>query len=81
MAKDLFRKEVKVLAKIKHPNVVRVIDYLEANETGYMVMVYARGYDLDRYIRGQRPGRLNENELLKLLMPLVHEKLPKKPAK
>jgi serine/threonine protein kinase len=70
-AKDLFRREVKVLTQIRHPNVVRVIDYLEANGTGYMVMVYERGYDLDRYIRGQRPGRLNENELLKLLMPLL----------
>lgn len=70
-AMDLFRREVKVLSKISHPNVVRVIDYLEANGTGYMVMIYARGYDLDRYIKGQRPGRLNENELLKILMPLL----------
>jgi serine/threonine protein kinase len=70
-AKDLFRREVKVLAKINHPNVVRVIDYLEANGTAYMVMIYERGYDVDRYIKGQRPGRLNENELLKILMPLL----------
>jgi len=70
-AMDLFRREAKILGKINHQNVVKVIDYLETNGTGYMVMVYERGFDLDRYLRSQRPGRLNENELLKLLTPLL----------
>ena len=48
-----------------------VFDYLEANGTGYMVMNYEDGYDLQRHFDKQRPNRLNENELKKLLLPLL----------
>ena len=70
-AMEMFRREADILSKIKHENVVRVIDYLEGNQTGYMVMAYEHGLDLQRYLESQRPGRLNENELLNLLMPLL----------
>ncbi|MBV8227730.1 MAG: serine/threonine protein kinase, partial [Verrucomicrobia bacterium] len=59
------------LSQVKHENVVKVLDYFEANGTGYMVMAYEEGYDLREHLEYQRPGRLNENELRKLLMPLL----------
>lgn len=70
-AMDMFRREAQILGKIRHPNVIRVLDYLETNGTGYMVMEYHNGFDLGRHLKTQRPGRLNENELIKLLMPLL----------
>jgi serine/threonine protein kinase len=70
-AMRMFRREAEILLKIKHQNVVRVLDYLEANGTGYMVMAYEHGFDLWRYLESQKPGRLNENELRNLLMPLL----------
>jgi|GEM_PF-4075094 len=36
-----------------------------------MVMQYEEGYDLRRHLDRQKPYRLNENELKKLLMPLL----------
>jgi serine/threonine protein kinase len=70
-AMEMFRREANILSKIKHQNVVRVTDYLEDNQTGYMVMAYEHGFDLQRHLESQKPGRLNENELLNLLMPLL----------
>lgn len=70
-SKEMFRREATILGQIKHENVVRVLDYIEENNTGYMVMVYEHGFDLRRYLESQKPGRLNENELRNLLMPLL----------
>src|SRR5271165_4083974 len=36
-----------------------------------MVMQYEEGYDLRRHLDRQKPYRLNENELKRLLMPLL----------
>lgn len=70
-AMRMFRHEADVLSQVKHENVVRVLDYFEANGTGYMVMEYQEGYDLSRHFTMQKPGRLNENELRKLILPLL----------
>ena len=35
-----FVKEARALARFKHPNIVRVLRFLEANGTAYMVMEY-----------------------------------------
>ena len=70
-AMRMFRREADILSRVAHENVVKVFDYLEANGTGYMVMQYEEGYDLRRHLERQKPYRLNENELKKLLMPLL----------
>jgi serine/threonine protein kinase len=70
-AMRMFRREADILSRVAHDNVVKVFDYLEANGTGYMVMQYEEGYDLKIHLERQKPSRLNENELRKLLMPLL----------
>jgi serine/threonine protein kinase len=47
----LFFEEAKVLAKLKHPNIVNVISFFQANDTVYMVMTYDYGITLDKIIK------------------------------
>lgn len=47
----LFFKEAKVLVKLKHPNIVEVINFFQANSTVYMVMSYDYGLSLDKLIK------------------------------
>ncbi len=44
-------KEGEVLATIKSPNVVRVLDYFEENENCYIVLEYLEGQTLFEYIK------------------------------
>ena len=46
-----FFEEGRALAKINHPNVVRVLNFFRANETVYMVMRYERGRTLQQQIQ------------------------------
>lgn len=57
-----FFEEGRALAKLAHPNVVRVLNFFRANETVYMVMDYVEGATLQEYIqRRQKP--VSENFL------------------
>jgi len=46
-----FFEEGRALAKLAHPNVVRVLNFFRANETVYMVMQYERGRTLQEHIQ------------------------------
>jgi serine/threonine protein kinase len=46
----LFFEEAKVLAKLKHPNIVEVINFFKAQSTVYMVMTYDYGVTLDKLL-------------------------------
>ena len=48
---ERFLNEGKTLAKFKHPNIVRVIDYLEENNTAYIIMEYEHGNDLQNILK------------------------------
>ena len=54
-----FFEEGRSLARLSHPNVVRVLNFFRANETVYMVMRYERGRTLQEHIRARR-GTIKE---------------------
>src|SRR5713226_415579 len=54
-----FFEEGRALAKLQHPNVVRVLNFFRANETVYLVMRYERGRSLQKHIEN-RKGLLDE---------------------
>jgi len=45
-----FFEEAGALARLSHPNVMRVLDFFRANETAYLVMRYERGRALNEHI-------------------------------
>jgi len=68
--RDRFLDEARTLAKLDHmPSVVRVLDFLEANGTAYMVMALARGETLGA--RPKRDGVLDPAAVDRLLPPLL----------
>src|SRR5690349_10165437 len=54
-----FFEEGRALARLNHPNVVRVLNFFRANETVYMVMQYERGRTLQEHIQKHK-GELRE---------------------
>ena len=64
-----FLDEARTLARFEHPNVVRVRDCFEANNTAYIVMDYEDGEPLDALLR--RHGTLTEAQLNRVLLPVV----------
>ncbi|MDX9706868.1 MAG: serine/threonine-protein kinase [Azospira sp.] len=57
-----FFEEGRALARLSHPNVVRVRNFFRANETVYMVMAYEEGSTLQEHLR-QRQKPVSENFL------------------
>ncbi|MBU0499297.1 MAG: serine/threonine protein kinase [Gammaproteobacteria bacterium] len=62
--------EAKALARFQHPNIVRIIDHLEAFGTAYIVMEYEEGETLADHLK-KRGSRLNEEEILSLFIVLL----------
>lgn len=50
-----FLDESRTLASFRHPNIVRVLRFFEANQTAYMVMEFVNGQALNHWIRPRRP--------------------------
>lgn len=57
-----FKKEALNISKLSHPNIIRVLDVFDENETSYYVMEYIDGGSLSEII--QSKGRLSEKETL-----------------
>ncbi len=68
---EKFFEEAKTLSKFKdHPNIINVQEFFYENNTAYFAMDYIEGVDLKRYI-SKKGGRLNENETIKIILPLM----------
>ncbi len=66
---DRFMQEARTLGRFKHPNIVRVRNVFEDNNTAYMVMEYEEGESLQELL--VRRKTLEETELMKLLVPIL----------
>jgi tRNA A-37 threonylcarbamoyl transferase component Bud32 len=56
-AEELFDREAKILMKLSHPKIVKVLDYFVTNERNYMMLEYVKGQDLRQYVKQNGPIR------------------------
>lgn len=63
------RDEARVLARIRHQNIVAVYAYAEENRTGYIAMEYIDGEPLSTTLK--RQGTLSEPEIRKHVLPIL----------
>ena len=70
-SKERFLREAKALVRFRTvPEVVDLLDFVEENDTAYIVMEYIRGVDLARYIRSAG-GSLSVDETFRILRPVM----------
>lgn len=65
-----FMEECRVLARLKHPNILDVQSFFQANNTAYLVMRFSYGRILSDYLT-EKHGRLSEAFLLNLFYALL----------
>jgi serine/threonine protein kinase len=66
-----FFEEGRSLARLSHPNVVRVLNFFRANETVYLVMRYEQGRTLQQDIARNR-GNLRENYIRRVITLMLN---------
>lgn len=67
---ERFLAEAQTLARLRHPNIVRVSRYFKENNTAYMVLGFVEGQDLEGWLNnlGRKP---TQAELDKIVGPLL----------
>lgn len=70
-SKARFLREAKALVKFQDiPEVVDIMDFIEENNTAYIVMEYVQGMSLAKYVAA-KGGRLTAEETFTLLKPVM----------
>jgi serine/threonine protein kinase len=69
LGRTRFLEEARILARIQHPNIVRVTDFFEVNGTAYIVMDYEEGESYTDLLR--RRKTVDEKTLLDIALPLL----------
>jgi serine/threonine-protein kinase len=68
---DRFKQEAKAASRVRHPNVVDILDIGEAEDgTPFIVQEFLEGEDLASYVRS-RGDRLSVEETARLLSPVI----------
>jgi WD40 repeat protein/predicted Ser/Thr protein kinase len=66
--KQKFLKEAQILSRLKHPNIVQVLEIFEENNTAYMVMQFIEGGNLkERVLRG-----LSMADSVRIIQEVLH---------
>ncbi len=64
-----FEEEARLLAGLRHPNIVKVTRLIEENDTAYFVMDYEEGETLEEYL--EHTPKLTEHEILDIILPIL----------
>jgi len=65
-----FLDEARTLALFRDPSIVRVVGYIEANGTAYLIMDFEQGESLAQHLR--RHGTLGEDEIHNIMTPILN---------
>jgi serine/threonine protein kinase len=70
---ERFQREAKVVAGLRHPNIVQIFDFDTADGHPYIVMEYLKGPTLATYLRNlhQRKKRIPSHQVARLLKGLT----------
>lgn len=68
-ALERFRRSTTELCDFRHPNIVEVLNYVPANETGYMFMEQVEGETLETWLR-KKNGPPTMDEMRTILEPV-----------
>lgn len=60
-----FKDETEIVMKLKHKNIIEIINFFEMNGTAYIVMPYEYGMTLSRYISTN--NEQNEQEIISII--------------
>ncbi|MBF0158975.1 MAG: SUMF1/EgtB/PvdO family nonheme iron enzyme [Magnetococcales bacterium] len=66
---DRFLKEAQILARFRHPGIVRIMSFFRDSNTAYIVMEYEDGESLENILKIRNV--LTEREMIRLLPPLL----------
>jgi serine/threonine-protein kinase len=72
-SKDLrerFRREAQIMAKLDHPNIVKLIRYEETTTSFYLIMEYVEGMDLEQHIK-EVTGPISEPKAIEIISTLL----------
>jgi serine/threonine protein kinase len=67
--KQRFMDESRTVASFRHPNIVRVMRFFEANGTAYMVMEFVEGAALGEWMKRHRP--VSEADVLPIVVQVL----------
>lgn len=71
LSRKRFIREARALVAFQDiPVVVNLIDFIEENNTAYIVMEYVRGVNLEKYIQ-LKSGKLTVDETFRILKPVM----------
>lgn len=63
--------EIKVLQKLKHPNIIRLKGYFEDDETIYLVLEYISGKDCSKFFKRNLPTKMQVKTIIRQLVESV----------
>ena len=66
-----FLQEARTVAQLRHPHLVRVLNFFELNDTAYLVMDYYEGEDLARHLKASKGQPLPWRRAVALLLPVL----------
>ncbi|HET9904988.1 MAG TPA: protein kinase, partial [Anaerolineales bacterium] len=71
---DRFQREARVVAKLRHPNIVQIFDFDTVEDQSYIVMEYVNGPSLSRYLNPlhKKLGRLELPTVSRVLTGVAH---------
>ena len=67
---EKFLSEAKMLARFRHPNIVRIMNFFQENNTAYLVMEYLEGESLSEYLT--KVGTLTVPDAVEIFLPVLN---------